>query len=812
MNWRPSSFLRMTVLLIVLSLVLLAPAAPGLAAGPITAQANTYIVEDNADLPDSVPGNGVCRAANGKCTLRAAIDEANADGVPSTINFAKRFQGPDGFSAYAPIPALTKPGTTIDGSSQWDTTLGRPGVEIGAALGATALWISSDSNTIMGILFAGSGSGIRVNAGGNTIGGTGAGQRNVFLTGTYGIWVSGGSSNAIVGNYFGTANGASAPMAGQTGIYIQGGSSNTLRDNLIVNQLNGVYISGNNHLITDNIIGLTWNKATALPNDCGILLYGGQDITVGPNNVVAGNRDEGVYVWSANNSIVTGNWIGYGSNGNGGDGVSIREAENVTVTDNIITANAGHGIYATFTYSSSNNRVTIQGNTIGAIAYGAANGSDGIYFDAETTGTIGGSAAGQRNIIGGNVGNGIYLDGSSNVTIAGNWIGLDSAGAYDNGNTGNGILVTGSNNTIGGTGAGAGNWIAYNHQDGILITGSGATNNVVVGNVLGAPINWGWAAGNGHHGIALYNGARGNWVGNLAGGNTVLASGWSGVAIVGSSGNFIMLNKIGTDGAGHNWGNSFYGVAVGNGTDNYIGHNEVAQNGTHSGEEGVRIDGATATGNAIDANSIHDNGGAGINLLNGGNGGLAAPIISAAACGGSVSGTACPNCKVQIFSDSGDEGRVYHIQVNADAAGAFSWSGALAGPNITATATDAASNTSAFSAPFAIGVCNTAPIASFTVTPSSGTPSTVFQFDASGCSDNEEAAATLQVRWDWENDGTYDTDWSTTKTASHSYGAIALYTVRLQVRDSGGLTGETTRQVSVVSQPPPSQGSTLFLP
>ena len=131
---------------------------------------------------------------------------------------------------------------------------------------------------------------------------------------------------------------------------------------------------------------------------------------------------------------------------------------------------------------------------------------------------------------------------------------------------------------------------------------------------------------------------------------------------------------------------------------------------------------------------------------------------------------------------------------------------------MTATAADGSGNTSEFSAPFAIGVCNTAPTASFTVTPATGTPSTVFRFDASGSSDNEQTAATLEVRWDWDNNGVYDTDWSTTKTAGHSYSAVALYTARLQVRDSGVLTGETTRQVSVVSQPPPSQGSRLFLP
>lgn len=108
-------------------------------------------------------------------------------------------------------------------------------------------------------------------------------------------------------------------------------------------------------------------------------------------------------------------------------------------------------------------------------------------------------------------------------------------------------------------------------------------------------------------------------------------------------------------------------------------------------------------------------------------------------------------------------------------------------------------------------VVNTAPSASFTVSPEGGDVGTVFQFDASGCSDNEEDAASLQVHWDWEDDGTYDTGWSTAKTASHAFGSPNLYTVRLQVIDSGGLTAEATRQVTVASAALPPE-ALLYLP
>jgi PKD repeat protein len=96
-----------------------------------------------------------------------------------------------------------------------------------------------------------------------------------------------------------------------------------------------------------------------------------------------------------------------------------------------------------------------------------------------------------------------------------------------------------------------------------------------------------------------------------------------------------------------------------------------------------------------------------------------------------------------------------------------------------------------------VQVVNTAPTAAFTVNPTGGDTNTVFQFDASSSSDLEDPVAALQVRWDYENDGTYDTAWSTTKTASAAYPAPGTYTVRLQVRDSGGLTHAATRQVTV---------------
>ncbi len=44
-----------------------------------------FVVRHNGDSSDSDPGDGTCSDANGNCTLRAAIDEANANNAPADV-------------------------------------------------------------------------------------------------------------------------------------------------------------------------------------------------------------------------------------------------------------------------------------------------------------------------------------------------------------------------------------------------------------------------------------------------------------------------------------------------------------------------------------------------------------------------------------------------------------------------------------------------------------------------------------------------------------------------------------------------------
>lgn len=100
-----------------------------------------------------------------------------------------------------------------------------------------------------------------------------------------------------------------------------------------------------------------------------------------------------------------------------------------------------------------------------------------------------------------------------------------------------------------------------------------------------------------------------------------------------------------------------------------------------------------------------------------------------------------------------------------------------------------------------VGSGNSPPTAYFTVSPASGLTTTNFAFDASGCTDNEDPVNNLQVRWDFDGDGTWDTDWNTDKTQSHQYSSEADYTAKLEVKDSGGLIDQYTKTITVDNGP-----------
>ncbi|MEZ4431542.1 MAG: Ig-like domain-containing protein [bacterium] len=91
-----------------------------------------------------------------------------------------------------------------------------------------------------------------------------------------------------------------------------------------------------------------------------------------------------------------------------------------------------------------------------------------------------------------------------------------------------------------------------------------------------------------------------------------------------------------------------------------------------------------------------------------------------------------------------------------------------------------------------LDVQNDLPVPHFVAVPTDLRRVTV---DATGVTDDTTDTQDLEVRWDWENDGTYDTAFDVNKVASHVYPAEGEYTIRMQVRDNVGQTASATRVV-----------------
>src|SRR5436309_15239951 len=97
---------------------------------------------------------------------------------------------------------------------------------------------------------------------------------------------------------------------------------------------------------------------------------------------------------------------------------------------------------------------------------------------------------------------------------------------------------------------------------------------------------------------------------------------------------------------------------------------------------------------------------------------------------------------------------------------------------------------------------NTPPYANFSWTPASGDPSTVFTFTSTSF-DAQDPSNLLQIRWDWENDGVWDTPWSPDAMAQHQFAVPGTDNVTMEVDDTGGLTANRTATVIVTPPPPP---------
>ena len=128
----------------------------------------------------------------------------------------------------------------------------------------------------------------------------------------------------------------------------------------------------------------------------------------------------------------------------------------------------------------------------------------------------------------------------------------------------------------------------------------------------------------------------------------------------------------------------------------------IIQANTVAGDSMSGIQSAFGNRSTFRRNSTYNDNGAGLwlNCVDAADC-VAAPVLKSLSAT-NVSGTACPNCEVEVFSDAGSQGRYFEASGIANAQGAFAiaLSSPLRGPNVTATATDTDGNTSGFSTPW----------------------------------------------------------------------------------------------------------------
>jgi len=611
--------------------------------------ADNIVVDTLTDVNDGTTSSlgaliGV-PGADGKISLREAITAANSQSGAKSITF-----GVGGTITFGSVSPLISGGsTTIDGGGQ---------ITLSENASGNVLHVTSANNIIRNLTIV---SGLR-----------------------RGVWIDGAaaSGNQVLGCYIGTnAAGQSGLGNANDGVYVNNsGSGNTIGG---TGPGEGNVISGNTHsgivvdnspetLVRGNIIGLTPNTTAKRGNSIhGIYILGGSDnVVTGPGNIIGGNGQEGMRLNNSgtapDNCSIIGNYIGTNASGSGGLGntlYGIRVDTTGTGNEvggtgagegNVISGNNSGGILI-----DSAVQTRIEGNLIGTGPDGESilsNTGDGVVLFRSNSATVGGATGEARNIISGNTLYGIRVHGvgSAGNVIAGNYIGTNAAGDSAIPNTLGGLFfdVPGGTERIGGTVAGESNVISGNGGAGITFFGNSTPGCQILGNRIG--LNASGAAGlpNNGHGIRIYNASVTN---TTIGGTTA------------GAGNSIAFN------AG----------------------------------DGININAASFQ-HRIRRNSIHSNTGIGIRLESGANGGKAAPLITSVNRGtGVVAGTSGTSDSIDVFADDAEEGRLYITSATA-VGGAWTTSAADVSPyegmNITATATDGSGNTSAFSAAFADAV------------------------------------------------------------------------------------------------------------
>jgi len=484
----------------------------------------------------------------------------------------------------------------------------------------------------------GNGVGIVVNlaATGNVIGTNGDGsgdteERNIIsgnLAGEgIGIQISGAgtSNNRVAGNYIGLNEAGTAAVANKVGVIVNLGATN----NIIGTNGDGLGDLAERNLISGHNLG----------EGIGIQISGAG---------TTGNRVSGNWVGLKADGTALGNYIGVIVNLGATNNVVGTNGDNVNdaVEGNVVSGNAlgsGIGVQIGGT-GTTGNRVAgnlIGLNTTGTAAIGNGTGvliNTGAQNNIIGTNGDGVADAAERNVISGQtsgVAIGVQISGAgtNNNRVAGNYIGLNAAGTAAVGNA-VGVNISGGaqSNIIGTNGDGfgdlnernviSGNTAASTDGVGVLITATGASNNIVAGNYIGLNAA-GTAAIPNNFGVAVTNGATNNFIGTNGDGvndlneRNIISGNLIGVQFTGATtnnnrvaGNYIGTNAIGTGDVGNTQNGIVFRLA---GSGNVIGGSPLNAGNriNYNKANGILLVGSSPT---ITQNTINNNTGAGIYL------------------------------------------------------------------------------------------------------------------------------------------------------------------------------------------------------
>ena len=312
------------------------------------------------------------------------------------------------------------------------------------------------------------------------------------------------SSNVVEGCFIGTdatgtvalGNGAGVRAFFSSGSRIGGatpGARNIISGNLGM----GVQIDVNSIgcVVQGNFIGTDASGTNALANACdGIFINNGAHNSLiggssaAARNIIAGNGNAvAINVANTSGVLIQGNFIGTDVTGtkllplnqgvflvNGSGLIGGASATPGTPPGNVINA-------ASFGVSLSANSV-VQGNLIGTDATGTQDfgGTADAITMAVNNCTVGGTNAGEGNVISGFLQHGITFGGGANNVIQGNRIGTDITGTLPIPNGSFGINLSSTRDNV----IGPGNVIAFNGRDGINSQGFEVNNRITANSIF----------------------------------------------------------------------------------------------------------------------------------------------------------------------------------------------------------------------------------------------------------------------------------------------------------------------------------------